>query len=256
MINEIIGTLESIRETRLATEQQLAEIISREEEAQRRAMKLYTELGEYLKVQAPAEEMPTTIQPLYTFKSSPMEACEQESPITEEVESDKKASADMEKASTVFYRSATECPNVTMRNGILHHRGMELTKVVTTKALKEMYSSEDFNEAFSWTHIKLIKINGLYTSGNDLTNIIKSILGVILKNKPLDRLKILRQGAKILNKTIAAMEASGVNYIRENPDIVTVKGSNGNKIKGLIYILRCTNHIDMIDGIEFYTTEQ
>lgn len=52
------------------------------------------------------------------------------------------------------------------------------------------------------------------------------------------------------------MESKGVNYIKEDPTVVNVKGSTGNKIRGLIYILRWTNHADMIDGIEFYTTKR
>lgn len=122
--------------------------------------------------------------------------------------------------------------------------------------MDELSSTEEFNNAFSWTHIKLVKINNLYISGDDLTNIIRSIFTVILKSKSLDKLRILSKGAGILNKTVAAMEEKKVNFIKDDPSVVNVKGSTGNKIRGLIYILRWTNHADMIDGIEFYTTNK
>lgn len=64
------------------------------------------------------------------------------------------------------------------------------------------------------------------------------------------------EGAGILNKTVAAMERKKVNFIKDDPSVVNVKGSTSNKIRGLVYILRWTNHADMIDGIEFYTTNQ
>lgn len=46
------------------------------------------------------------------------------------------------------------------------------------------------------------------------------------------------------------------DIVKDDPSVVNVKGSTGNKIRGLVYILRWTNHADMIDGIELYTTNQ
>lgn len=170
-------------------------------------------------------------------------------------ESDKDVSADMERAGSVFRRSATECRGISSdTSGTLYHKNRPLTKLDVD--LSSLASVDEFNLAFSWTHIKLIKINNLYISGDDLTNIIRSIFTVILKGKSLDKLKLLCKGAGILNKTVAAMERKKVNFIKDDPSVVNVKGSTGNKIRGLVYILRWTNHADMIDGIEFYTTNQ
>lgn len=161
----------------------------------------------------------------------------------------------MERAGSVFRRSATECRGISSdTSGTLYHKNRPLTKLDVD--LSSLASVDEFNLAFSWTHIKSIKINNLYISGDDLTNIIRLIFTVILKSKSLDKLKLLCKGAGILNKTVAAMERKKVNFIKDDPSVVNVKGSTGNKIRGLVYILRWTNHADMIDGIEFYTTNQ
>lgn len=194
-------------------------------------------------IPAKAMEANEIIERVYSEKESIVE------------ESDKDVSADMERAGSVFRRSATECRGISSdTSGTLYHKNRPLTKLDVD--LSSLASVDEFNLAFSWTHIKLIKINNLYISGDDLTNIIRSIFTVILKSKSLDKLKLLCKGAGILNKTVAAMERKKVNFIKDDPSVVNVKGSTGNKIRGLVYILRWTNHADMIDGIEFYTTNQ
>lgn len=263
---DIIKYLEAAKEERAAAELKLNQIVSKEAALKDELAKTFKCLKEYLEGEGIIEkECIPQIHNARTKAGKAMEAKANE--IITEVysdkqseeesaaeESDKEVSADMALASSVFHRRATECPNVTVRDGKLCHRNRALNKLEVV--LRDLFTTDDFNKTFSWTNIKVIKINGLYTSGDDLTGIVRNILAVILKSKPLDKLKILRKGAQILNKTIQAMDAIGINYIKENPDVVTIKGSTGNKIKGLVYILRCTNHIDMIDGIEFYTTEE
>lgn len=262
-IKNIVKDLKSAREERKTLELRLKEIINMEE-----AIKIeLTETYEYLKDVLESEGLikKIVLPKVHIATSAPARACEAKAnEIIERInlekesaveESDKEVPADMEKAVSVFRRNATECDGISIDiNSSLYYRNKLLTKIDVN--LDELSSTEEFNNAFSWTHIKLVKINNLYISGDDLTNIIRSIFTVILKSKSLDKLRILSKGAGILNKTVAAMEEKKVNFIKDDPSVVNVKGSTGNKIRGLIYILRWTNHADMIDGIEFYTTNK
>lgn len=260
-IKNIVKDLKSAREERKTLELKLKEIINMEE-----VIKIeLTETYEYLKDVLESEDLikKMVLPKVHIATSAPARACEANE-IIERInlekesaveESDKEVPADMEKAVSVFHRNATECDGISIDvDGSLYCRNKLLTKI--NVSLDKLSSTEEFNNAFSWTHIKLVKINNLYISGDDLTNIIRSIFTVILKSKSLDKLRILSKGAGILNKTVAAMEEKKVNFIKDDPSVVNVKGSTGNKIRGLIYILRWTNHADMIDGIEFYTTNK
>ena len=247
-IKNIVKDLKSAREERKTLELKLKEIINMEEVIKIELTETYEYLKDVLESEGLIKKM--VLPKVHIATSAPARACEAKAnEIIERInlekesaveESDKEVPADMEKAVSVFRRNATECDGISKIN----------------VSLDELSSTEEFNNAFSWTHIKLVKINNLYISGDDLTNIIRSIFTVILKSKSLDKLRILSKGAGILNKTVAAMEEKKVNFIKDDPSVVNVKGSTGNKIRGLIYILRWTNHADMIDGIEFYTTNK
>lgn len=262
-IKNIVKDLKSAREERKTLELKLKEIINMEEVIKTELTETYEYLKDVLESEGLIKKM--VLPKVHIATSAPARACkakaneiierinlEKESAVEE---SDKEVPADMEKAVSVFRRNATECDGISIDvDGSLYYRNKLLTKI--NVSLDELSSTEEFNNAFSWTHIKLVKINNLYISGDDLTNIIRSIFTVILKSKSLDKLRILSKGAGIINKTVAAMEEKKVNFIKDDPSVVNVKGSTGNKIRGLIYILRWTNHADMIDGIEFYTTNK
>lgn len=262
-IEDIVKALKSAREERKALELKLSQITSAEVAIKQELVETYEHLGDFLESEGIIKK--PSFPKIHTATSIPAKAMEAKAnEIIERVysekesiveESDKDVSADMERAGSVFRRSATECRGISSdTSGTLYHKNRPLTKINVD--LSSLASVDEFNLAFSWTHIKLIKINNLYISGDDLTNIIRSIFTVILKSKSLDKLKLLCKGAGILNKTVAAMERKKVNFIKDDPSVVNVKGSTGNKIRGLVYILRWTNHADMIDGIEFYTTNQ
>lgn len=262
-IEDIVKALKSAREERKALELKLSQITSAEVAIKQELVETYEYLGDFLEGEGIIKK--PSIPKIHTATSIPAKAMEAKAnEIIERVysekesiveESDKDVSADMERAGSVFRRSATECRGISSdTSGTLYHKNRPLTKLDVD--LSSLASVDEFNLAFSWTHIKLIKINNLYISGDDLTNIIRLIFTVILKSKSLDKLKLLCKGASILNKTVAAMERKKVNFIKDDPSVVNVKGSTGNKIRGLVYILRWTNHVDMIDGIEFYTTNQ
>ena len=262
-IKNIVKDLKSAREERKTLELKLKEIINMEEVIKIELTETYEYLKDVLESEGLIKKM--VLPKVHIATSAPARACEAKAnEIIERInlekesaveESDKEVPADMEKAVSVFRRNATECDGISIDvDGSLYYRNKLLTKI--NVSLDELSSTEEFNNAFSWTHIKLVKINNLYISGDDLTNIIRSIFTVILKSKSLDKLRILSKGAGILNKTVAAMEEKKVNFIKDDPSVVNVKGSTGNKIRGLIYILRWTNHADMIDGIEFYTTNK
>lgn len=262
-IEDIVKALKSAREERKALELKLSQITSAEVAIKQELVETYEYLGDFLEGEGIIKK--PSFPEIHTATSVPAKAMEAKAnEIIKRVysekeliveESDKDVSADMERAGSVFRRSATECRGISSdTSGTLYHKNRPLTKLDVD--LSSLASVDEFNLAFSWTHIKLIKINNLYISGDDLTNIIRSIFTVILKSKSLDKLKLLCKGAGILNKTVAAMERKKVNFIKDDPSVVNVKGSTGNKIRGLVYILRWTNHADMIDGIEFYTTNQ
>lgn len=262
-IEDIVKALKSAREERKALELKLSQITSAEVAIKQELVETYEYLGDFLEGEGIIKK--PSLPEIHIATSVPAKAMEAKAnEIIKRVysekeliveESDKDVSADMERAGSVFRRSATECRGISSdTSGTLYHKNRPLTKINVD--LSSLASVDEFNLAFSWTHIKLIKINNLYISGDDLTNIIRSIFTVILKSKSLDKLKLLCKGAGILNKTVAAMERKKVNFIKDDPSVVNVKGSTGNKIRGLVYILRWTNHADMIDGIEFYTTNQ
>lgn len=262
-IEDIVKALKSAREERKALELKLSQITSAEVAIKQELVETYKYLGDFLEGEGIIKK--PSLPEIHTATSVPAKAMEAKAnEIIKRVysekeliveESDKDVSADMERAGSVFRRSATECRGISSdASGTLYHKNRPLTKIDVD--LSSLASVDEFNLEFSWTHIKLIKINNLYISGDDLTNIIRSIFTVILKSKSLDKLKLLCKGAGILNKTVAAMERKKVNFIKDDPSVVNVKGSTGNKIRGLVYILRWTNHADMIDGIEFYTTNQ
>lgn len=262
-IEDIVKALKSAREERKALELKLSQITSAEVAIKQELVETYEYLGDFLEGEGIIKK--PSLPEIHTATSVSAKAMEAKAnEIIKRVysekeliveESDKDVSADMERAGSVFRRSATECRGISSdTSGTLYHKNRPLTKLDVN--LSSLASVDEFNLAFSWTHIKLIKINNLYISGDDLTNIIRSIFTVILKSKSLDKLKLLCKGAGILNKTVAAMERKKVNFIKDDPSVVNVKGSTGNKIRGLVYILRWTNHADMIDGIEFYTTNQ
>lgn len=262
-IEDIVKALKSAREERKALELKLSQITSAEVAIKQELVETYEHLGDFLEGEGIIKK--PSLPEIHIATSVPAKAMEAKAnEIIKRVysekeliveESDKDVSADMERAGSVFRRSATECRGISSdTSGTLYHKNRPLTKINVD--LSSLASVDEFNLAFSWTHIKLIKINNLYISGDDLTNIIRSIFTVILKSKSLDKLKLLCKGAGILNKTVAAMERKKVNFIKDDPSVVNVKGSTGNKIRGLVYILRWTNHADMIDGIEFYTTNQ
>lgn len=262
-IKNIVKDLKSAREERKTLELKLKEIINMEEVIKIELTETYEYLKDVLESEGLIKKM--VLPKVHIATSALARACEAKAnEIIERInlekesaveESDKEVPADMEEAVSVFRRNATECDGISIDvDGSLYYRNKLLTKI--NVSLDELSSTEEFNNAFSWTHIKLVKINNLYISGDDLTNIIRSIFTVILKSKSLDKLRILSKGAGILNKTVAAMEEKKVNFIKDDPSVVNVKGSTGNKIRGLIYILRWTNHADMIDGIEFYTTNK
>lgn len=260
-IEDIVKALKSAREERKALELKLSQITSAEVAIKQELVETYEYLGDFLEGEGIIKK--PSLPEIHIATSVPAKAMEAKAnEIIKRVysekeliveESDKDVSADMERAGSVFRRSATECRGISSdTSGTLYHKNRPLTKINVD--LSSLASVDEFNLAFSWTHIKLI--NNLYISGDDLTNIIRSIFTVILKSKSLDKLKLLCKGAGILNKTVAAMERKKVNFIKDDPSVVNVKGSTGNKIRGLVYILRWTNHADMIDGIEFYTTNQ
>lgn len=262
-IEDIVKALKSAREERKALELRLSQITSTEVAIKQELVETYEYLGDFLEGEGIIKK--PSFPKIHTATSIPAKAMEAKAnEIIERTysgkesiaeESDKDVSVDMEKDGSVFRRSATQCRGISSDvSGTLYHKGRPLTKLDAN--LSSLASVDEFNSAFSWTHIKLIKINNLYISGDDLTSIIRSIFTVILKSKSLDRLKLLCKGAGILNKTVAAMERKKVNFIKDDPSVVNVKGSTGNKIRGLVYILRWTNHADMIDGIELYTTNQ
>lgn len=262
-IEDIVKALKSAREERKALELRLSQITSTEVAIKQELVETYEYLGDFLEGEGIIKK--PSFPKIHTATSVPAKAMEAKANgIIERIysgkesiaeESDKDVSVDMEKDGSVFRRSATQCRGISSDvSGTLYHKGRPLTKLDAN--LSSLASVDEFNSAFSWTHIKLIKINNLYISGDDLTSIIRSIFTVILKSKSLDRLKLLCKGAGILNKTVAAMERKKVNFIKDDPSVVNVKGSTGNKIRGLVYILRWTNHADMIDGIELYTTNQ
>lgn len=262
-IEDIVKALKSAREERKALELGLSQITSTEVAIKQELVETYEYLGDFLEGEGIIKK--PSFPKIHTATSIPAKAMEAKAnEIIERIysgkesiaeESDKDVSVDMEKDGSVFRRSATQCRGISSDvSGTLYHKGRPLTKLDAN--LSSLASVDEFNSAFSWTHIKLIKINNLYISGDDLTSIIRSIFTVILKSKSLDRLKLLCKGAGILNKTVAAMERKKVNFIKDDPSVVNVKGSTGNKIRGLVYILRWTNHADMIDGIELYTTNQ
>lgn len=262
-IEDIVKALKSAREERKALELKLSQITSTEVAIKQELVETYECLGDFLEGEGIIKK--PSFPKIHTATSIPAKAMEAKAnEIIERIysgkesiaeESDKDVSVDMEKDGSVFRRSATQCRGISSDvSGTLYHKGRPLTKLDAN--LSSLASVDEFNSAFSWTHIKLIKINNLYISGDDLTSIIRSIFTVILKSKSLDRLKLLCKGAGILNKTVAAMERKKVNFIKDDPSVVNVKGSTGNKIRGLVYILRWTNHADMIDGIELYTTNQ
>lgn len=262
-IEDIVKALKSARKERKALELRLSQITSTEVAIKQELVETYEYLGDFLEGEGIIKK--PSFPKIHTATSIPAKAMEAKAnEIIERIysgkesiaeESDKDVSVDMEKDGSVFRRSATQCRGISSDvSGTLYHKGRPLTKLDAN--LSSLASVDEFNSAFSWTHIKLIKINNLYISGDDLTSIIRSIFTVILKSKSLDRLKLLCKGAGILNKTVAAMERKKVNFIKDDPSVVNVKGSTGNKIRGLVYILRWTNHADMIDGIELYTTNQ
>lgn len=262
-IEDIVKALKSAREERKALELRLSQITSTEVAIKQELVETYEYLGDFLEGEGIIKK--PSFPKIHKATSIPAKAMEAKAnEIIERIysgkesiaeESDKDVSVDMEKDGSVFRRSATQCRGISSDvSGTLYHKGRPLTKLDAN--LSSLASVDEFNSAFSWTHIKLIKINNLYISGDDLTSIIRSIFTVILKSKSLDRLKLLCKGAGILNKTVAAMERKKVNFIKDDPSVVNVKGSTGNKIRGLVYILRWTNHADMIDGIELYTTNQ
>lgn len=262
-IEDIVKALKSAKEERKALELRLSQITSTEVAIKQELVETYEYLGDFLEGEGIIKK--PSFPKIHTATSIPAKAMEAKAnEIIERIysgkesiaeESDKDVSVDMEKDGSVFRRSATQCRGISSDvSGTLYHKGRPLTKLDAN--LSSLASVDEFNSAFSWTHIKLIKINNLYISGDDLTSIIRSIFTVILKSKSLDRLKLLCKGAGILNKTVAAMERKKVNFIKDDPSVVNVKGSTGNKIRGLVYILRWTNHADMIDGIELYTTNQ
>lgn len=188
-INDIIKSLTSIREERIALELKISQLINAEDAIKKELTEIYEIVGK-------ANEI------IDDINSKNKEA------------DDREVSEDMEKAGSIFRRNATECPGISIDvSGTLYHRDKPLTKLDVD--LSNLYLSEEFDSAFSWTCIKLIKINNLYVFGDDLT----SILTVILKSKPL---KLLCKGAGTLNKTVAAMESKGVNYIKEDPTVVLV----------------------------------
>lgn len=262
-IEDIVKALKSAKEERKALELRLSQITSTEVAIKQELVETYEYLGDFLEGEGIIKK--PSFPKIHTATSIPAKAMEAKAnEIIERIysgkesiaeESDKDVSVDMEKDGSVFRRSATQCRGISSDvSGTLYHKGRPLTKLDAN--LSSLASVDEFNSAFSWTHIKLIKINNLYISGDDLTSIIRSIFTVILKSKSLDRLKLLCKGTGILNKTVAAMERKKVNFIKDDPSVVNVKGSTGNKIRGLVYILRWTNHADMIDGIELYTTNQ
>lgn len=262
-IEDIFKALKSAKEERKALELRLSQITSTEVAIKQELVETYEHLGDFLEGEGIIKK--PSFPKIHTATSIPAKAMEAKAnEIIERIysgkesiaeESDKDVSVDMEKDGSVFRRSATQCCGISSDvSGTLYHKGRPLTKLDAN--LSSLASIDEFNSAFSWTHIKLIKINNLYISGDDLTSIIRSIFTVILKSKSLDRLKLLCKDAGILNKTVAAMERKKVNFIKDDPSVVNVKGSTGNKIRGLVYILRWTNHADMIDGIELYTTNQ
>lgn len=262
-IEDIVKALKSAKEERKALELRLSQITSTEVAIKQELVETYEYLGDFLEGEGIIKK--PSFPKIHTATSIPAKVMEAKAnEIIERIysgkesiaeESDKDVSVDMEKDGSVFRRSATQCRGISSDvSGTLYHKGRPLTKLDAN--LSSLASVDEFNSAFSWTHIKLIKINNLYISGDDLTSIIRSIFTVILKSKSLDRLKLLCKGAGILNKTVAAMERKKVNFIKDDPSVVNVKGSTGNKIRGLVYILRWTNHADMIDGIELYTTNQ
>ena len=262
-IEDIVKALKSAKEERKALELRLSQITSTEVAIKQELVETYEYLGDFLEGEGIIKK--PSFPKIHTATSIPAKAMEAKAnEIIERIysgkesiaeESDKDVPVDMEKDGSVFRRSATQCRGISLdASGTLYHKGRPLTKLDAN--LSSLASVDEFNSAFSWTHIKLIKINNLYISGDDLTSIIRSIFTVILKGKSLDRLKLLCKGAGILNKTVAAMERKKVNFIKDDPSVVNVKGSTGNKIRGLVYILRWTNHADMIDGIELYTTNQ
>lgn len=262
-IEDIVKALKSAKEERKALELRLSQITSTEVAIKQELVETYEYLGDFLEGEGIIKK--PSFPKIHTATSIPAKAMEAKAnEIIERIysgkesiaeESDKDVSVDMEKDGSVFRRSATQCRGISSDvSGTLYHKGRPLTKLDAN--LSSLASVDEFNSAFSWIHIKLIKINNLYISGDDLTSIIRSIFTVILKSKSLDRLKLLCKGAGILNKTVAAMERKKVNFIKDDPSVVNVKGSTGNKIRGLVYILRWTNHADMIDGIELYTTNQ
>lgn len=262
-IEDIVKALKSAREERKALELKLSQITSAEVAIKQELVETYEYLGDFLEGEGIIKK--PSFPEIHTATSVPAKAMEAKAnEIIKRVysekeliveESDKDVSADMERAevySAEVLRSVVVYLQILLE--LFTTRIDPLTKLDVD--LSSLASVDEFNLAFSWTHIKLIKINNLYISGDDLTNIIRSIFTVILKSKSLDKLKLLCKGAGILNKTVAAMERKKVNFIKDDPSVVNVKGSTGNKIRGLVYILRWTNHADMIDGIEFYTTNQ
>lgn len=262
-IEDIVKALKSAREERKALELRLSQITSTEVAIKQELVETYKYLGDFLEGEDTIKK--PSFPKIHTATSIPAKAMEAKAnEIIERIdsgkesiaeESDKDVSVDMEKDGSVFHRSATQCHGISSDvSGTLYHKGRPLTKLDAN--LSSLALVDEFNSAFSWTHIKLIKINNLYISGDDLTSIIRSIFTVILKSKSLDRLKLLCKSVGILNKTVAAMERKKVNFIKDDPSVVNVKGSTGNKIRGLVCILRWTNHADMIDGIELYTTNQ
>lgn len=265
MINttDIVKYLEAAKEERIAAELKLNQIISKETAVWDELAKTYKYLKECLESKGVIEK--EAVPQLHFAKSKPALAIEQKAnevivdvfskkqPLTI-VNVESTESVEMEKDTTVFKVKATDCPGITSDGDTLYHRNRPLGQMGII--VSDLQSTTDFDEAFNWTNIKLIRINNLYVSGKDLTNIMRSIFRTILRNKSIEELKALRTGAKILNKTIEAMEIAEISYIREKPSVVNVKGSSGNKIKGLIYILRCTNHLDWVDSIEFHTIDK
>lgn len=226
-IEDIVKALKSAREERKALELRLSQITSTEVAIKQELVETYEYLGDFLEGIIKKPSFPK----IHTATSIPAKAMEAKAnEIIERIysgkesiaeESDKDVSVDMEKDGSVFRRSATQCRGISSDvSGTLYHKGRPLTKLDAN--LSSLASVDEFNSAFSWTHIKLIKINNLYISGDDLTSIIRSIFTVILKSKSLDRLKLLCKGAGILNKTVAAMERKKVNFIKDDPSVVLV----------------------------------
>lgn len=164
-IEDIVKALKSAREERKALELRLSQITSTEVAIKQELVETYEYLGDFLEGIIKKPSFPK----IHTATSIPAKAMEA-------------------KANEIIER---------IYSGTLYHKGRPLTKLDAN--LSSLASVDEFNSAFSWTHIKLIKINNLYISGDDLTSIIRSIFTVILKSKSLDRLKLLCKGADMID---------------------------------------------------------